>query len=417
MSSPNTARAGDDRLNLLYLADIRFPLERANGIQTFETCHALATRGLGVRLFVRDDTIRPRRDPFEFYGLPRVAALRIDRLLMAGPHPARRAWYLAAAVWAAMRAPRRGCVFTRDLGVADAIAALPRATRPPLVYESHGFAPVFSRTMPELVSGTTAGGDRKIRRLFRREQRVWRRSEGYVTTTGVLAAEMRTRFGDRSHLATIPNGVRLPANRPSTQAPRTKSTLVAYAGHLYPWKGVDVLIRALRQLPSIHALIVGGLSGEPDLERIRTLARELDVDRRVRFSGQVEPSRVPDLLKEAAILVLPTVATASAAYTSPLKLFEYFAAGKPVVASDLPPIREVVRDGENGLLFVAGSPDSLACAIRRLEDDKPLADALAERAIADVEQYSWCRRAERLEAFLMDVVRGRAPIARTKGSQ
>jgi glycosyltransferase involved in cell wall biosynthesis len=133
------------------------------------------------------------------------------------------------------------------------------------------------------------------------------------------------------------------------------------------------------------------------------LARELEVDERVRFTGQVEPSRVPALLSEATMLVLPTVATESAAYTSPLKLFEYFAAGRPVIASDLAPVRELVRDGENGLLFSAGDADALAGAIRRLGDDRPLAAALAQTAFAEVERYSWRRRAERLEAFLRDV--------------
>ena len=62
-------------VEILYLADIRFPLERANGIQSMETCHALAARGHDVTLIVRPDTQSPARDPFAFYGLPRIPAL------------------------------------------------------------------------------------------------------------------------------------------------------------------------------------------------------------------------------------------------------------------------------------------------------------------------------------------------------
>ena len=61
-------------MRILYLADIRFPLERANGIQTMETCHALAARGHNVSLAVRPDSHQPARDPFAFYGLSRVWA-------------------------------------------------------------------------------------------------------------------------------------------------------------------------------------------------------------------------------------------------------------------------------------------------------------------------------------------------------
>jgi glycosyltransferase involved in cell wall biosynthesis len=297
--------------------------------------------------------------------------------------------------------------------------------RPKLVYESHGFSPVFSGTMQELVSGAKPGSSRKLQRLTRREQRVWEGADGYVTTTGVLARELRERFGERRLVTTIPNGVRLPAGRaldPSArpgadrgQNPRSaaeNSLVIGYAGHLYPWKGVDVLIRALEQLPDARALIVGGFPTESDLDRARLLARQLKVEHRIEFTGQVEPARVPALLAETDILVLPTVATASAIYTSPLKLFEYFAAGRPIVASDLPPVREIVRDGENGLLFEAGSPESLAAAIRRVQEDTHLAERLARTAFGEADKYGWSRRAERLEAFLVSVMQDPPPTPR-----
>jgi glycosyltransferase involved in cell wall biosynthesis len=403
MTTESSAAPAADPLGILYLADIRFPLERANGIQTFETCHALASRGHRVTLMVRDDTARPRRDPFAFYGLPEVPTLRVTRLAMGGPYVLRRAWYLAAAVWRAALANRRGCILTRDLGVADAVAALPRRLRPSLVYESHGFAPVFAQTLPELVSGSAAEGDPKVRRLVRRERRVWRDADGYITTTAVLSAELREQFGSRPDVETIPNGVRLAEVRELPRSGGADQPLAAYTGHLYPWKGVDVFIRALGRLPNLRGLVVGGFPGEPDLDRARALARDLGLADRLRFTGQVEPSRVASLVGEATMLVLPTVATASARYTSPLKLFEYFAAGKPVVASDLPPIREIVRDGENGLLFAAGDPDALAASMQRLLDDHALAASIGRSAFAEAEQYSWRRRAERLEIFLRRV--------------
>jgi glycosyltransferase involved in cell wall biosynthesis len=413
--------SGTDLLDVLYLADIRFPLERANGIQIFETCHALASRGHRVTLLVRDDTRRPRRDPFEFYGLPAIATLRVERLPMAGPYALRRIAYMVAAVWHAWRWNwARGCVLTRDLGVASAVLRLPVMSRPKLVYESHGFAPVFARTMPELVQGKVAGGHAKIERLFRREERIWLGADGYVTTTGVLATELRTRFGDRPSLVTMSNGVRLPANRVRTPTSNAGPTVVGYAGHFYRWKGVDVLVEALGQLQDVHALIIGGHPGEPDVARVTALAQKVGAGSRITFTGLVEPSRVPSLLGRAHILVLPTVDTASAAYTSPLKLFEYFAAGKPVLASDLPPIREIVRDGENGVLFAAGDPQSLVQAIRRVQHDDALAERLARTAFAEADRYSWRTRAERLEAFLLRVVttgfktrsRGRGQAAR-----
>src|SRR5207249_10630338 len=84
-------------VRILYLADIRFPLERANGIQSMETCHALAARGHEVTLVVRPDTDTPARDPFAFYGLPRTAGLHIEVAPITGTASSRRVGYLTFA--------------------------------------------------------------------------------------------------------------------------------------------------------------------------------------------------------------------------------------------------------------------------------------------------------------------------------
>src|SRR5262249_41675487 len=65
-------------VHITYVADIRFPLERANGIQTIETCHALVTRGHEVHLIVRPDTQQPPRDPYVYYDLPRLRGFDIE---------------------------------------------------------------------------------------------------------------------------------------------------------------------------------------------------------------------------------------------------------------------------------------------------------------------------------------------------
>ena len=85
-------------MRIRYFSDIRFPLERANGVQTMETCHALAARGHQVFLGVRPDTVRPPRDPLQFYGLPELPTLTIDRLRVAGSATVRRILYCLFAV-------------------------------------------------------------------------------------------------------------------------------------------------------------------------------------------------------------------------------------------------------------------------------------------------------------------------------
>src|SRR5262249_10530345 len=128
-------RTADDgsrpTMRILYLADIRFPLERANGIQSMETCYALAEIGHDVTLLVRPDTHDPARDPFAFYGLRPLDRLRIEVVPIAGAPASRRAGYLTFALGRAAGRSRHDLIVTRDLGLASLLLRLPSAVRAP----------------------------------------------------------------------------------------------------------------------------------------------------------------------------------------------------------------------------------------------------------------------------------------------
>jgi glycosyltransferase involved in cell wall biosynthesis len=390
-------------LRILYLADIRFPLERANGIQTIHTCHALACRGHEVTLLVRPDTSAAARDPFEFYGLSPTKTLRIEQVSVGGPASVRRALYLAAALTRSLSSPRPDLVFTRDLGVAAVLVRVPRSRRPPIVYESHGYAPTVSALLPQLLSTASPPSPGKVQRLERRERLVWERADGYVTITSLLARELEERFGSRGAVFVVADGATLERDRTFDWEGPGRPAWVTYAGHLYPWKGVDLLLEALPHVPDLRARIVGGHPGEGDLARLRAMASTLGIESRVELTGLVPPFEVRRWLQASDVLVLPNRGTViSASYTSPLKLFEYLAAGRPIVASRLPALAEVLRDEENALLVEPDDPRALAAALARVSSDRALAVRLARRAFEDAADFSWTRRAERLEPVLAE---------------
>jgi len=398
-------------VRILYLADIRFPLERANGIQSMETCHALASRGHDVTLVVRPDSHEPPRDPFVFYGLPRLPALHIEVAPVSGPVAARRAGYLTFALGRAMGRGRQDLVFTRDLGLASLILRLPAGLRAPLVYEAHSIAADAAAALPQLVSGAPPASPSKLRRLATREERVWRGASGYVTITEGLRRELEKRFGSREKTAVIADGFR--GTKDAKDAKDAKATkepfTIGYAGHLYPWKGVELVVEAVAALPDTRGLIVGGHDKEPDLARVKAFAEQLDCAGRITFTGLLAPPEVPARLAEADVLVLPNPRSAiSNAFTSPLKLFEYMGSGRPIVASDLPSLREVLRDGENALLVEPGNPQALVAAIDRIKKDAALGGRLAAQALQDVQAFTWARRAEALEKLFATVAGARA---------
>jgi glycosyltransferase involved in cell wall biosynthesis len=124
------------------------------------------------------------------------------------------------------------------------------------------------------------------------------------------------------------------------------------------------------------------------------------VSGRIEFTGQIAPAAVAARLQEADILTLPNPESAISSHaTSPLKLFEYMAAGRAIVASNLPSIGEVLVDDVNAVLVTPGDAGALAAGISRLAADPAERQRLASAARDGVAEYSWDRRAERLEAL------------------
>jgi glycosyltransferase involved in cell wall biosynthesis len=389
-------------VTILYLADTRFPIERANGAQTMATCHALAKRGHDVTLVVRPDTARPARDPFVFYDLPPEPRLAIRTVTSSHATSARRVQFLLSTAGLAARS--RGVIYTRDLGLASFLLQWPAGRRPCVVYESHGVADVVAAELPRLLGRPEIEpSPGKLHRLARREARVWARASGYVTITRALCDELSDRFGPRPRVFAIPDGLPASLARRMPDAIPAGPAIVGYAGHLYPWKGVDVLIRAIAQTAQVHALIVGGHPQEGDRARLEGLARELGVHTRVTFTGHVPPADVPRHLAAASMLALPNgVSAISSRYTSPLKLFEYLALGRPIVASDFPSIREVLS-ADTAVLVAADDPAAWARAFERLAADPAQRASLGAAARRLATDYTWDARAARIEDALRQV--------------
>ncbi len=381
-------------MKILYLADIRFPMERANGIQTIETAHALARRGAEVELVVRRTDGRSDEACLEFFGLRPQPGLRLRRVST----PLGRWSTLAAAFALLVRARGRwDFVYTRDLVLA---ALALRLRTVPLIYEAHTVAAVFAEEHARLYGADAVPSKSKLARLDARERRVCSDARGVVTITGALQKALEERHGKIAPSRMIPDGTRIPMAPPAFEGPHSPPS-VYYIGQLYPWKGVDVLLEAMRYVSGAELVIVGGLPPEPDLDRLKRLASKLSLEDRVRFRGFVPPPELPAERARADLFVIPLLdSTTARLFTSPLKLFEAMASGRPVVASDLPSIREVLTHEKNALLVPPGDARALAGAIERLLRERDLSRRLAARAFEDVKAYSWDRRAEGISRFL-----------------
>lgn len=172
--------------------------------------------------------------------------------------------------------------------------------------------------------------------------------------------------------------------------------IALYTGHLYQWKGADTLARAAALLPEVTVMFVGGTAG--DLARFNASWAAVP---NIKIIGHVPHEQIPLWQSAADVLVLPNSAKEeiSIHYTSPMKLFEYMASERPIIASDLPSIKEILPESI-GYYATPDDPESFAHAIKSaLDDSRDLGRARLGRELA--QQYSWQKRAERILSLIV----------------
>jgi glycosyltransferase involved in cell wall biosynthesis len=189
----------------------------------------------------------------------------------------------------------------------------------------------------------------------------------------------------------------------------TTEPVVIWVGGYYPWHDLDLLLDSftlvLQRHPNAKLVLIGD---GPTRQSIAQKVHKNGLQQSVIMTGAIAHAGVPEMLSIADIAVVPSapVPANRGGTGTPLKLFEYMAAGKPIVATALNEAAEVIQDGRNGLLVEAGDVNRFAEAILTLLNDPVQRVRLGQNARQQaVEQYSWDQYTRRLEKIYLNVLR------------
>ncbi|HET7313715.1 glycosyltransferase family 4 protein [Salinisphaera sp.] len=270
--------------------------------------------------------------------------------------------------------------------------------------------PLLLEINAPLFAERSAYGGLKLAGLARwSEQRAWRAADHVFAVTRVLADRVVDAGVAESRITVTPNGINHRRFGPSADVAAAKirlglgaqTTVIGFVGFAREWHGLDAAIELLaeyREARDLHFLLVGD---GPVTEALRRQAEDAGVADRVTVTGVVDRDAVQNYVNAFDVAMLPNVV----AYASPLKLFEYMACGKAIIAPDQPNLTEILTDGHDAVLFEPGSRPAFKTAMRRLIEDDSLRVRLAATARDTLvpRDLSWSANARRVASIAADL--------------
>jgi len=356
-------------MKILYIANIRIPTEKAHGIQIMKMCEAFSNLGNSVMLVVPRRRNYIKDDPFMYYGvkknfsikiLPTLDLVRFGRI---GFLIQSISFSVTSFIYFIFNKP--DVIYSRDELSIWIFCFLKINT----VYEAH--MPRFNfiiRKFTKIVAISNG-----LKNFY-----IGKKVSKNKISVARDAVDLEN-FDIPVNKEDIRKKLGIPSGKP----------VVMYIGLLDPWKGVETLLKASQLIPEVTVVVVGIGSQLNKFKKEYTNSI---------FLGYTPYRDLPYNQKAADVLIVPNSGKSDVSrfYTSPLKVFTHMASGIPIVASDLPSIREILNE-KNSTLVEADNPEALAIGIKyALSKD-------GHNALEDVKMNTWTHRAEKIVNFIEDI--------------
>lgn len=361
----------------------QIPSRTANSVGVMKMCGHFSALGMQTTLIIPDgysmalEDLGEYQDIFTFYGIkqkfkikyfPNALANKLSSL------PLVYSFFIVLYLYI----KKVKFINTRDIEVAFWAAIFKR----PVIFESHNYAKIKRhRLLPYW-----------IKYINNPESRV----AMTVTTNGGKESYIRDGI-NAENILVIPNGVDIDLYKTLPEQSKLRKSLgldfsrkiVGFCGSLYPGRGIDEIIWCAEQLPGLMFVIVGGSPKE--LEHYCTLAENKNITN-IEFIGHVQQKLVPSYLMAADILLMPYTTKTGHSYMSPMKMFDYLATGRPIIATDFPILHEILKDKHNAVMVEPNSGEALTNGIKWVLDNPMKAEEISAQAKKDAASFSWENR-------------------------
>lgn len=382
-------------MKFLYIANARIPTEKAHGYQICKMCEEFARAGIDIELWVPGRKNSIKDDLYNYYGLERNFTIKkISNFDFLGFSPILEKYFFRLqSIFYCLKLffkkiDKDSIIYTRSPEIVWTFAMRGKK----VIFEDHQWTESKERFYKFLI-----GKAFKI----------------VVVTAGIKDIFVKNGF-KKENILVAPDGVDLKKfdiNLTKEQARRQlklpqEKIILGYTGRFKTMeqdKGIKDILKALkiiaRKHENIFFIAVGG--GNNDIKYYQKIAVELGVQNNTILLGRVDMDRLAIYQKACDGLLMPFPFTKHYAhYMSPLKMFEYMASKRPIIASGLPSIREILNEN-NAVLVRPGDYKDLADGIEKVIINKELSGRLAEQAFKDAQEYSWEKRAERILDFII----------------
>jgi glycosyltransferase involved in cell wall biosynthesis len=372
-------------MKILYITNARIPTEKAHGIQIIKTCEAFSSLVDNVELVIPRRMNYIKKSPFEYYEIKRnfkIIKLPCLDLIILDKYIGHLGMWIESLTFNLFALPyilfkKVDVIYTRDKLLIPFIWF-----KKNLIFEAHALPNNYF--LYSLIF-------KKIKKII-------------VITEGLKDSFIK-KGANGDKILVAPDGVDLEKFNISLRKEECRKKLnlpsdkkiVLYTGHLYKWKGVDILAKASRYLSNnIEIYFVGGTKKD-----IKNFKFKHSRFKSIKIVGHRSHSEIPYWLKAADVLVLPNSGKEeiSREWTSPIKMFEYMASRTPIVASNLPSIREILNKN-NAVLVNQNDEKDLAREIREIIENRDIAMILSRNAFENVKKYTWSRRANNILNFI-----------------